>query len=327
MNVLLTGAAGFIGRNLCAYLKKNGIEVTCVVRDKSKLLDAGQTGNCAMVVEGDLSEPSTLAALPENADVLVHSAARLGEWGADARLIMQANAEVTGNLLKWFSRTLCKHFLFISTPGVQGFGHKRAKETAPYHPRGVYEESKVLAEEGVRNNCYASGQHWTIIRPDFVYGPGDVRRIALYKRIMGRKWIKIGNGRSVIRPTYVGDVCRAVYMCLENPRAYSQVFNVGGAELMSSEAYLTAIAGILGVKLLPLRIPTAVSEIGAAASEWLATITKTKPMVTKGQIAFLTQDHGTDISKIREVLGFEPTMGFDEGMRRTLSWAREKNLL
>ncbi len=114
---------------------------------------------------------------------------------------------------------------------------------------------------------------------------------------------------------------------LKTQRAYSQVFNVGGAELMSSEEYINAIAEILGVKLLPFRIPTAVAEIGAAASEWLARITNTKPLVTKGQIAFLTQDHGTDISKIREVLGFEPATGFDTGMRSTLSWAKEKNLL
>jgi UDP-glucose 4-epimerase len=240
---------------------------------------------------------------------------------------MQANVEVTENLLEWFSRKHCKHFLFISTPGVQGFGRKLAKETDPYSPRGPYEESKVLAEEKIRNWGFASVQHWTIVRPDFVYGPGDVRRTRLYKRIMRRKWIKIGNGTSVIRPTYVGDVCRAVHMCLENPRAFSQVLNVGGADLMSSGEYINTIAGILGVKLLPFRIPASVAKAGAAASEWLARATKTNPLVTKGQIEFLTEDHGTDISKIREVLGFEPTMRFDAGMRRTLLWAREQNLL
>jgi nucleoside-diphosphate-sugar epimerase len=327
LNVLLTGAAGFIGKNLLAYLKTKGIKVTCVVRDKQTLLDADQNVDFSTVVEGDLTEPCTLAKLPQEADVLIHSAARLGEWGGEKRLIMQANVEVTDNLLKWFSRTRCKQFLFISTPGVQGFGHKLAKETDPYHPRGVYEESKVLAEERVRSHSFASGQYWTIIRPDFVYGPGDLRRIRLYKRIMTRKWVKIGKGTSVVRPTHVGDVCRAVYMCLEAPRAYSQVFNIGGAELMSSQEYINKIALILGVKLPPFRIPTAVARMGAAASEWLAKITDTKPMVTRGQIEFLTEDHGTEISKIRDVLGFEPTTGFDAGMRSTLSWARGKNLL
>lgn len=327
MNVLLTGASGFIGKNLCAYLKSKGIKVIFVVRDKAKLRDAGEIVGGSQLIEGDLNEPCTLAKLPENIDVVIHAAARLGEWKADKRLIMQANVQVTENLLGWFSRSQCKQFVFISTPGVQGFGHKLAKETAPYHPRGVYEESKVLAEEKIRNYRFTTGQHWTIIRPDFVYGPGDMRRLKLYKRIMRRQWIRIGSGTSVIRPTYVEDVCRAVYICLKNPKAYSQVFNVGGAELISSEDYIKTIAGILGVKPLPLRIPTALAKIGAEASECLAKMTNTNPIVTKGQIEFLIQDHGTDISKIKEVLGCEPTTSFDAGMRSTLSWAREKNLL
>jgi len=234
---------------------------------------------------------------------------------------------MTQRLLEWFCSSNCKHFVFISTPGVQGFGHKLATETEPYNPRDIYERTKSSSEKMIQTHKFKPGQNWTIIRPDFVYGPEDSRRLKLYKRIEARQWIRVGKGNSVFRPTYVTDVCRAVYKCLQNDRAYSQIFNVAGPELVSCDEYIAVIARLLDVKLLPLRLPISVFMIGAVFFEWIAKAFHTRPFFTKSQIEFLTEDHGTSISKIRNLLGFTPAIDLENGMKKTLTWAKEQNLL
>lgn len=327
MKTLITGATGFIGSNLLNLLVSKGIRVFCVVRHPSRLSDLSLPTHLAQVITGDLGSAPTFAKFPTSVDIVIHLAAVLGAWNKNEQSIMKTNVEITKCLLDWFSMSDSKQFIFLSTPGVQGFGHRLARESDPYNPGTIYERSKVIAEEIIQNHDFRSGQNWTIIRPDFVYGPQDVRRIKLYKRIMKRRWIKIGKGSSVLRPTFVLDLCRAVFMCMGNPNAYSQVFNVAGPELITSDKYAEIIAQVLGVKLPPLRLPAFVIMMGAIAVEWIARMTNTHPLVTKSQVDFLTIDHGTDISKIRDLIGFTPITDFRSGMGETLAWMKGRGYI
>ena len=328
MNVLLTGATGFMGKHLIDLLISKEIRIYCVVRDVSKISKSLKSSGLIQVIKGDLFNDSTYFKLPKSATALIHLAALLGEWHYNDEKVIETNVGITERLLEWFYSSNAKHFLFLSTPGVQGFGQKLARESDPYNPRKkIYEKSKVLAEEKIRNFHFQSYQNWTILRPDFVYGPGDIRRTRLYRRIKKRLWLKIGDGKSVLRPTHVHDVCRAIYDCLQNANAYSQIFNVGGPELITIERYIDTITDIHGVKLLPLRLPTFLVLNAAIALEKFARITNTKPIATKSEVEFLTQDHGTDISKIRKSLGCNPRIDLRTGMQETLSWAKNHDLL
>ena len=81
------------------------------------------------------------------------------------------------------------------------------------------------------------------------------------------------------------------------------------------------------MKLPKTRLPTSVFMVGAIFFEWLASLTNKKPLFTKSQVDFLTQDHGTDVSKIEGLLGFVPEIDFEKGMQETLNWANKLNLL
>ena len=229
--------------------------------------------------------------------------------------------------MDWFSAAHGRRFIFVSTPGVQGFGYRLAGENVPFNPRGLYEKSKVLAEKAILSHRFKANQYWTIIRPDFVYGPGDLRRILLYRKIKAGRWPRVGSGRSVLRPTFVLDVCRAIHACLSNPASYNEIFNVAGPALITTQYYAETIAKLLGVKLLSLTLPVNLLKIVAIGCEALAGLIGTKPMVTRSQVEFLTEDHGTDIAKIKNALGFAPQFSFEDGMRQTLAWAIANKLL
>lgn len=327
MDVLLTGATGFIGRNLLKFLLSKKIRVYCIVRNINKFTELFEPSDFIKPIEGDLLDDSIYLKLPLSVDVVIHLAAMLGKWNVNEEKIMKANLDTTVSLLDWFYSSEGKHFIFISTPGVQGFGHKLAKETEPNNPRGIYEKTKVLAEEAIKNGNFRSKQNWTIIRPDFVYGPGDMRRIKLYKWIRKRQWIRIGNGKSHLRPTHVYDVCKAICICLQNPKTYFQIFNIGGPEIASCDDYVNTIAEILGVKISAVRMPTFLAIMMANFLECFSKITNTKAIFTKSQVEFLTQHHATDISKIRNTLGFTPTVDLKTGMDETLNWAKKNYLI
>ena len=327
LKVLVTGGTGFIGGHLLNVLLPNAAQIYCVARDPSKLIFPDTMAHRIHTLQGDLINNRTFSKLPEGIDIVIHLAASLGQWGTDTSRMIKNNVKATENLLKWFRQSNGKQFIFTSTPGVQGLGYKLAKETAPYRPRGLYEISKVLAEKKIINFNYQPGQCWTILRPDFVYGPGDTRRIKLYRRIKYRHWFKIGDGKSILRPTYVEDVARAIWACMGHKAACNNIFNVAGPELVPVNVYTKTIAEFFNVRVIPVKIPVRILKIAGFLFETFARITGTQPLMTNSQVEFLTQDHGTDINKIKQHIGFFPRIGFGQGMRQTLNWAERKKLL
>ena len=327
IKVLITGASGFIGSHLLQLLLARGYSVVCVVRDPLQLVTTEIPSARLEVIKGDLNLESTMQQLPPAIDVVIHLAALLGDAEAEGQELTKSNVEMTGRLLQWFSLSEGKQFIFVSTPGVQGLGHRTARESDPYNPAGLYEKTKMLSEVRLQNYPVRPQQYWTIVRPDFVYGPGDTRRIRLYRKIRKRQWIKIGKGDAVVRPTYVLDVCEALLLCINNPMAFSRIFNVAGPELVSVDSFINTIARLLDVRLFPVRLPTAAFRAAAAILEPLARWTGSQSVFTQSQVSFLTRDHGTDISEIKKQLGFCPKTSFEEGMGRTLRWAKEVSLL
>ena len=183
-------------------------------------------------------------------------------------------------------------FIFCSTTGVQGFGYKRATEELPYNGRGIYEKSKAEAEKRVILICAKKGIDWIIVRPDFVYGPGDMRRLALYRKIAEKRMYILGNGQSSITPTYVEDVIQSFGKCITEDNASNNIFNISG-ELLTIEFFLATIADILNTSLPKTRVPLILANIAASVCEiTFRHIVRKEPPITKSRVAFLTQNHG-----------------------------------
>ena len=172
MKILLTGATGFIGKHLLNALLTEGNEVLCLVRESSDVSFLGEPG--VTLKTGSLLEPKTIEAAFAGIDVVIHLAGQVGAFGIPYQQFYEINCQGTINILKLAEAYSVKQMIYCSTPGVLGFGKRLAPEEAEYAPRNDYEITKMIAEKSILDFCKNAKIRYTIIRPDFVYGPGDV---------------------------------------------------------------------------------------------------------------------------------------------------------
>jgi UDP-glucose 4-epimerase len=322
---LVTGGTGFIGKNLVKQLIQEGNYCKCLVRKNSAVNEIRSLG--ADLAYGDILKPDTLNAIVQDVKVVFHLAAQVGKWGISEDEFYTINVQGTRNLLEASLRAGVKQFIFCSTPGVQGKGYPQAQEKLPYNPPYVYERTKSKAEELVLEFFQKKFFPVTIVRPDFVYGPGDLRRLPLYRSIRDKKFYLVGNGKSVLHPTYIDDVIQGFKLLIDNPEAVGEIFNVAGPCPISVKEYVNTIAQVLNVKSSRLKIPKSFAMTAACFCEAVSSFSGKEPFISRSKIEFLTKSHGSDISKARSKIGYEPKFELQEGMQRTINWCYEQRLL
>jgi len=327
MNILITGGTGFIGRHLISALIGQGFHCTCLVRAKNNVHELGKLDNTEIVC-GDIVDKRSLRMSMRNVQVIYHLAGQVGDWGVPNKTFFDVNVEGTRNLLDVAREGDVQHFIFCSTPGVQGKGYVCASETLPYNPPHEDESTKAEAEKLLLDfSERQTSPRVTIVRPDFVYGPGDLRRLPLYRAIKHKRFFQIGSGAAFLHPTFVEDVARAFCLLPNNPISFGQIYNIAGPRKIRVKEYLKTIAETLHVSLPRVRVPIAVARLLSILFETASRITVRAPFLSSSRVDFLTKDHGSDISKAKAQLGFKPQVDLREGMRRTIEWYYAERLL
>ncbi len=218
MDIVISGANGFIGSWLIKeMLEKTKHSIWALVRPGSDRTKLPEHQNLK-VIETDYTRDVQIRSVLNGKDVFIHLIGQMGSYGVADEVYERINVGLTCQLLKMCEETGIQQFIFCSTPGVQGFGHRLAKEEEAYAPRNLYEASKVQAEQSVIEFCQGKQIAYTIIRPDFVYGPEDVRRVKMYKNIRKGKFVLTTNGKSYLHPTYVTDVAQGFIKAIGKQR-------------------------------------------------------------------------------------------------------------
>jgi nucleoside-diphosphate-sugar epimerase len=166
-----------------------------------------------------------------------------------------------------------------------------------------------------------------IIRPEAMFGPNDrinFRRLA--DRLRAGKGIIIGSGRNAVPFVYVTDVVRGLMLALEHPRAVGQAYNITNDQTMTEEEFLRAIAEEVGAKPPRVHVPYRAIYGAAMVAEWIATLTKREPLVTRHGVQMFGSHYPLSIDKARRELGYEPQVPLREGIRLAGAWYRENVL-
>lgn len=296
MKVLITGYNGFVGKHLARYLKGKGFDVIGV-----DVVDGSEQ-------RGDVSDPNfvfgELSKIDFDSVIHLAALADIKKTTEDPYSTYRVNDFGTLNLLELSSRKNVQRFLYASSANVYGVPVDRpATEMTPFNPRLPYDYSKVLGEMLVRSYAIHKKLKISITRSWLLFGEGEPKTRAVPRFVracLANEKIPLFNGgKDVTDPTYAENYGRVAELILTKDSAIGEAFNFGSGSKMSireiAEKIKTVTHSNSELELLPPR------------SEF-----ETEPQVSY-----------PSIEKMKRLLGYEPIVGFDEGIQRVVKWIKE----
>jgi 2-alkyl-3-oxoalkanoate reductase len=326
--LLVTGATGFVGSHVVDRALEKGIRVRALVQRTSRVKRLQKLG--VEWVSGSMTEPYSLKAALDGVTHLVHTAAKVGDWG-DIKSYRQVNVEGLESLLEAAHQSdHLERFVHISSLGVYPAGdHHGTDETQPLSKTGIdaYTLSKVEAEEELWRYVKREKLPAVALRPGFIYGPRD--RIVLPRilsRLRNRQARYIGDGTTLLNNTYIGNLLDAIFLALETERHVGEAFNITDPRLVTKREFFETVAELGGFAKPERQLPLPVARAVAGGWEWVWRIVgrDEAPLLSQATVKFLGYNLDFSIEKARRELKYEPRVDFQEGMKTTMAWFRQK---
>jgi nucleoside-diphosphate-sugar epimerase len=306
--VLVTGANGFIGRNLCVSLKEKGYFVRATVRNNT----CNVFGVDEYIQVGDINESTDWQQALAGVDTVIHLAARVHVMNDSEanpiNLFRKVNVLGTERLARMAVKAGAKRFIFISSVKVNGEGSQLpyTEKDIPA-PQDAYGVSKREAEDLLARIAAETGLQTVILRLPLVYGPGVKANFKNLIKIAGSglplPFKSVNNRRSFI---YLGNLVDAVSTCIIHPMAVNETFMVSDGQDVSTPDLIKMIACAMRKK------PVLFSLSPGILKALCKIAGKTK------ELEKLTGSLYVDISKIRNLLGWKPPFTLEEGIKETV---------
>lgn len=295
--IFLTGASGFIGREICSRLLDSQYEVTALLRKGSILPSILRDKESLKVHKGDITDPLSLRGALDNHDAVIHLVGIIREFPAKQITFQKMHVESTRNMIKIAESAGVKRFLHMSALGTR----KNAKSR--------YHQTKWDAEMLLRN----SKLDYTIFRPSIVFGRNDqftnmianiIRRFHLFPLI--------GGGKGKMQPIAIDDVAEGLIKALEWYPSVGRIYEIGGYEIYQFADLVKEIARACNTWCITPYAPISIMRTFARLFgnySWFP--------ITPSQIQMLTEDNTTDSQSFFEDFTIAP-ISFKKGIRSYL---------
>lgn len=309
---VVTGAAGFIGSNLTETLLAQGEQVIGIdhfndyydPQLKRRNIQSFVDHPNFKLIEGDI-QFLDWSLLLQDVEVVYHQAAQAGvraSWGTSFRAYTERNINATQVMLEAAKDAPhLKRFVYASTSSIYGNAETLPTyETIPPQPVSPYGITKLAAERlcGLYHDNF--GVPFCSLRYFTVYGPRqrpDMGFHKFFKAAMENRAIEIyGDGQQTRDFTFVSDAVAANLAAAQTPEAIGQIFNIGGGSRVVLSDVLDLMGEIIGQPIQRKHIEQARGDARHTAA---------------------------DVSKAREILGYNPQVGLREGLEREWAWIQE----
>ena len=306
--ILITGAHGFIGRQLAKVLILRGNKIRILTRGRSSNLQG--IGGQVDVWQGDLTITSTISGIADGIDTVYHLAGEI----RNRRRFTNINHQGTQNLLAQCESSGVRRFLHLSSAGVMGASGKNValNESHSAFPRNEYEISKYAGEKAVIRQHNQDRMQVSVIRPTIVYGenPKSDSFLRWLRLIRARCFFQLG--QDVVNTyVYVGDVVAACLTVANDSRTGGEIYFVN--EPIPLSHLIAELSNAIGVKV-PREFPRFLGN------------TAEKVLRRTGRFSSLYNYTIYRMDKLTD-LGFALPFGYREGVRRTVEWYRKRGLV
>ena len=305
---VVTGGAGFIGSHMAEALLGRGHTVRVV-----DSLVTGSRANMASFVdriefiEGDLAEIAVARRAVDGMEFVLHQAAipSVPRSVAEPERCHRANVDGTLNVLLASRDAGIRRLVFAGSSSVYGNSATLPKrEDMPPKPLSPYALHKLVGEQYAQLFTSLYGLETVTTRYFNVFGPRQDPSspysgvISLFIRALvdGRAATIYGDGEQTRDFTYVANVVDGVLKACDAPGAAGKIFNVATGGRISLNHLYRALQELTGRQIAATYAPTRVGDV---------------------------RDSQADITAAREVLGFTPTVTFEDGLAKTLAWFRQ----
>ncbi len=321
--ILVTGATGLVGSHVAQQARQQDLKVRALVRAQADTTLLQQWG-CELV-QGDLDQGEKLKSACENVTVVIHCAAKVGDWGPTeeyrrvnvegTRLLIEA-ALAVGTLKRWVQ---------ISSLGVyEGRDHYGTDEATAPCTTGIdgYTLTKVESELLVCEYIRERGLPAVVLRPGFIYGPRDRTVLPrLLNRLRAGKFAFLGSPDKLMNNTFVGNLCEAIWLAIERDDVIGEVFNIRDPRAVTKREFIDTVCDAAGLKRPSKVVPLPVAKLLASLMEatWKILGRQEAPLLNSARIKFLGLNLDYSIDKAMRRLGYHPSIDFRDAMKFSLS--------
>jgi len=322
MNVLITGATGFIGSHLLDALAATDAAIYALVRDPARL--PAESARRVHAITGELADVPRLPARP---DVVYHLAGLTK--ALNSKDYYTVNAKGTASLLDALDRQGFRpKVVILSSVAAGGPSERdsRRKESDPPDPVTPYGESKLGAER----EALARADRFPIVllRIAAVYGPRDPDFLGLFRAAERGIVPSVGFKKRLLSLCYVRDGVRALLRAAEVTVPSGEILNIAGPEACTMTELGQMAGGFLGRRSRKIVLPPGLAYAAVLASEFLSTLARKPSPINRDKYRdFRQAGWVVDVGKARDRLGFTADTALEAGVRETIAWYLENGWL
>ena len=320
--VLITGATGFLGNCLVRRFHGEGAHVIAAGRTASSKGDCFPNGVHA--VDMDITIPDTLPPASKDAEIIIHAAAKVGDWGKEQEF-MENIRDGTKNLLNALNKQKLKQFIYISSVAVYG-DHLKGLVTEDLTADAYswpYAAAKAAAEEVAVHFCRSYDIPLTIIRPANIYGPRSVVWTDRPAEVIRKGLMNLPKGFGKSNTVFVENVVEGIVCACNSPVAIGETFNISDDFLLGWDEFFLNYASVFGKKKIRV-LPVWLMKSIARSMEYISRLTGKPPLITRTAIGFLRFQGTYSIEKAQKLLNYRPPFNKEKAFEITREYLRTK---
>jgi nucleoside-diphosphate-sugar epimerase len=318
MNILITGAAGFIGSHLTQALVEKGHSVRGLLLPQEDGQGLGKLG--VEIFRGNLTRPDSLAGVADGMDIVFHLAARTLDWGT-RKQFESVMVDGTRHLLE-ASRRHASRFVYCSSIAAYGLGRALVGFTEEDERKvcGIpYCDTKIMAEDLVSAFCTTNNVDYTIIRPANVFGPGSVWVKEVLDGFKRGPFPLIGKGRAPGAFVYIDNLVDGMIRAGLSDIGKKNIYLFCDDFPITWGDYLKTVGGWIGKSPMG-SIPFWLAWSLGSFFETLLTPLGIRPPMTRLAAGVMGLDNSVDASRARRELGWQSRVSQEEAMQRIKAW-------